>query len=439
VQWDRYIGEHLLTSITAYRYYYIEAETTVVQPSLILPSNLGIAKQTQMSQELRLTSPVGSMFDYVVGAFYFKQLKSGSIDQKIRLRANGFQQQNHLIFADADNANYALFGEGNFHPTSDLTLIAGARWTKFDVNFRNVGLPRAPGFAVVNLAPGETIQDRVTAEEWSWKLGATWKLSGNDMIYATVSRGIKGPAFNTLATNATGPQRVRPEIATNYEIGFKGSLLDNRVRTSIALFSTTFKDFQAQAVETDPVTGLRTFVLVNAGRIRTRGVEGSLNIYPTDTTSIDASMSYIDAVFQDFPGGQCYAGQTPAQGCVGGVQNLKGARLPANPKWAFSIGGEQIIRFEGAPVEGFVNFNYSWRGNIQWDIFQDPETIEDSVGLLSGAVGIRARDRRYSLSLFAKNLTDKFYTNGLTPGTAIVGFTPIDYRRQVGVKMSYNF
>src|SRR3546814_12027489 len=113
--------------------------STVVQPSLILPSNFATAKQSQLSQELRLASPTGGAFDYVVGGFYFKQLKSGSIDQKIRLRANGFQQQNHLIFAAADNANYALFGEGNFNPTSDQTLIAGARWTKFRSEERRVG------------------------------------------------------------------------------------------------------------------------------------------------------------------------------------------------------------------------------------------------------------------------------------------------------------
>src|SRR3546814_20799955 len=128
-----------------------------------------------------------------------------------------------------------------FHPTSDRTLIAGARWTKCQVDFRNIGQPREPGYAGVNLAPGETIQDSGSAEKWTWKLGARWQMTPNDMIYATASRGIKGPAFNTLATNVTGPQRVRPEIATNYEIGFQGSLFDNRVRTSLSLFSTTFK------------------------------------------------------------------------------------------------------------------------------------------------------------------------------------------------------
>src|SRR3546814_4157153 len=61
--------------------------STVVQPSLILPSNFATAKQSQLSQELRLASPTGGAFDYVVGGFYFKQLKSGSIDQKIRLRS----------------------------------------------------------------------------------------------------------------------------------------------------------------------------------------------------------------------------------------------------------------------------------------------------------------------------------------------------------------
>jgi len=439
MQWDRYLGEHLLTSITAYRDYYIEAETTVVQPSLILPSNFATAKQDQMSQEIRLASPTGGTLDYVLGAFYFKQLKSGSIDQKIRLRANGFQQQNHLNFLDADNANYALFGEGNFHPMPGLTLIAGARWTRFNANFRNIGLPREPGFFVVNLAPGETIEDSVSTEKWSWKLGTRWEVTHNDMLYATVSRGIKGPAFNTLATNATGPQRVAPEIATNYEIGFKGSAFNNRLRTSLALFWTDFSDFQTQAVETDPISGLRTFVLVNAGGIRTRGFEGSFNFTPARTLSLDAGVSYIDGEFTDFPNGQCFTGQTAAQGCISGVQDLEGAPLPSNPKWSFNLAGEKTFAFEDAGVEAFVNVNYNWRGRVQWDIFQDPETIEGRVGLLSGAIGIRAKDGRYSLAIFGKNLTDKFYTNNLTPGTAIVGFIPLDYQRQIGVKLSYSY
>lgn len=437
-QWDRYIGEHLLTSITAYRDYDIEAETTVVQPSLILPSNFATAKQDQLSQEIRLASPAGGTFDYVLGAFYFKQLKSGSIDQKIRLRANGFQQQNKLNFADADNENYALFGEANFHITPEITLIGGARWTAFKANFRNIGLPRDAGYSVVNLAPGQVIQDEVSTEKWSWKLGAKWQVSADDMFYVTASRGIKGPAFNTLATLATGPQRVRPEIATNYEAGFKGSLMNGRVRAALSLFNTTFKDFQAQAVETNPVTGLRTFVLVNAGKIRSRGFEANINASPTNNLTLEGSASYIDATFRNFPGGQCYTGQTAAQGCVGGVQDLKGARLPSNPKWSFNVGAEQ--RFDlSTELSAFVNMNYNWRGAIQWDIFQDPETIENSVGLLSGAIGIRDKAGRYSFSIYGKNLTDKFYTNNLTPGTAIVGFIPLDYSRVIGAKLTFHY
>lgn len=437
-QWDRYIGEHLLTSITAYRDYYIEAETTVVQPSLILPSNFATAKQDQISQEIRLASPTGGSLDYVLGAFYFKQLKSGSIDQKIRLRANGFQQQNKLTFADADNTNYALFGEGNLHLSPEITLIAGARWTAFQANFRNIGLPRDAGFAVTNLAPGQVIQDNVSTEKWSWKLGARWQFTPDDMVYATASRGIKGPAFNTLATLATGPQRVRPEIATNYEVGFKGSLFNGRVRTALSLFNTTFKDFQAQAVETDPVSGLRTFVLVNAGKIRSRGAEANINASPTNNLTLEASASYIDATFRNFPGGQCYTGQTVAQGCINIVQDLRGARLPSNPKWSFNIGGEQ--RFDVSDdISAFINMNYNWRGAVQWDIFQDPETIEGSVGLLSGAIGIREKSGRYTFSIYGKNLTDKFYTNNLTPGTAVVGFIPLDYSRVIGAKITFHY
>ena len=439
VQWDRELGDFLLTSITAYRDYYIEAETTVVQPSLILPSNFATAEQSQLSQEIRLASPTDGVFDYVVGAFYFDQEKSGSIDQKIRLRANGFQQQNHLDFEAANNTNYAVFGEANYHVSPEVTLIAGARWTHFDADFRNRGLPREPGYAVVNLAPGQVIEDKVSTEKWSWKVGGRWQFTPDNMIYATVSRGIKGPAFNTLATLATGPQRVAPEVATNFELGFKGSIFDDRVQTSLALFSTTFEDFQTQAVETDPISGLRTFVLVNAGEILTQGVEANVNAFLTETLMLNASVSYIDGKFEEFPGGQCYTGQTAAQGCISGVQDLKGAPLPANPEWSFNIGGEQTFAFGDAPFDGFVNFNYNWRDSIQWDIFQDPETLEDSVGLLSGAFGIRDKDGGYTLSIFGKNLTDEFYTNHLSPGTAIVGFIPLDYQRVVGIKLTATY
>ena len=378
--------------------------------------------------------PIGGAIDYVVGAFYFDQHKGGSIDQKINSRGTAYQQQLHLDFHNADNTNYALFGEANIHPTHKLTLIAGARWTAEDVSFKNIGLAHDPAYVLVNLAPGAVLQDSTSMRKWSWRFGAKWQFTPALMAYATASRGIKGPAFNTLATPATGSQHVVPEIATSYEAGVKGSFFANRVRTSLSAFTTDFNNFQAQGLYTDPVTGVHTFLLINAGKLRTRGIEFNLDAAATDNLTLSANAAYIDGRFRQFTA-QCYTGQTAAQGCTGGVQNLQNARLPSSPRWAWSLSADDRIPMARMPFDGFVHIDYSWRGSVQWDVYQDPAAIEGPHGSLGASIGIGSHDGRYKLSVFGRNLTNDFYTASLTPGTAITGFIPPDYQRTVGVKL----
>ena len=77
------IGEHTLTSITAYRQWdnteFREGDFTSIagdsdQPVFGVPFQLhdiGPQQWRQFSQEIRLASPVGEAFDYQIGAFYW--------------------------------------------------------------------------------------------------------------------------------------------------------------------------------------------------------------------------------------------------------------------------------------------------------------------------------------------------------------------------------
>src|SRR3546814_19915925 len=90
------------------------------------------------------------------------------------------------------------------------------------------------------------------------------------MAYASVSRGFKADAYNTLPlqTEAADPEKVQA-----YEIGLKTELLDRRVRLNGALFWSNIKSPQVlTTINTGTVSAVS---LTNAQNARIRGVERS--------------------------------------------------------------------------------------------------------------------------------------------------------------------
>lgn len=66
-------NDFTLTSITAYRWWDFTPRN---DDGLNVPvyRNVGVSvRDKQYSQEIRLASPTGGFFDYVLGAYYFKQ------------------------------------------------------------------------------------------------------------------------------------------------------------------------------------------------------------------------------------------------------------------------------------------------------------------------------------------------------------------------------
>src|SRR5262249_14680410 len=82
---------------------------------------------------------------------------------------------------------------------------------------------------------------------WSGKLQMDYLLGGDGLLYASLSRGIKGAGFNSNITGSTPEQQVpfRGEHVLAYELGEKLELLDRRVRLNSAVFYYDYKNFQA--------------------------------------------------------------------------------------------------------------------------------------------------------------------------------------------------
>ncbi|MBR2173516.1 TonB-dependent receptor [Sphingopyxis sp.] len=408
------IGEHTLTSITAYR----KLETLQLSDIDASPANIfnnsdGGVDSNQFTQELRLTSPGGNRLEYVLGLYYYRTENGGYAVQYgnyyglfgAPVVVGGGQR-------DATNKvrSLAAFGNVTFALTDAFKLIGGLRYTN-DRNHGTLVVSPLP-FPAVPLGRLPNYDGTVRADNVSGKVGVQFEPSRDFMLYATYSTGFKGPAIDGTAGII---REVRPETVKSWEIGLKSSFLDGKGTFNIAAYWSNYRDFQAQTF--DITTTPPAFFLSNAGLLRARGIEVETGFRVTPALRLSASGSYNDATFREYDG-QCYPGQpispVVGQGCyvvpgtTTAVANYRGFRLPNAPKWSYilradykqAVGGDMAIDAAA---------NWAWRTKTQ-AVIGDPNAEIPSYGLLNGTIGFGAEDGSWRIGIYARNLLDKrFY------------------------------
>lgn len=447
-------GAYTFTSISSYRKWRQDDAVDADQTSQpYLSQNSGSQRQSQISQELRLTSPVGKFFDYVAGLYYWHQEIEGNNTQEgdsgaLSGALTGTRADVTMIDSMKTDS-YAAFGQGTIHVSENLRLIAGARVTRDELSFDfdrtshgafTTPIPFPPfAIPIVNTTP-YAFKAETSNNNLSWKLGAQYDVTPDVMTYATVSRGYKGPGVGGVLYIAPGDQAlVKPEIPTSYEIGVKSLLLDHKLLFNVALFQTTYKDFQTQVFNgTTLLTGSgASSTIVNASSLETKGVEVDATLRPIEGLILNGGVSYVDAYYGD--------------GCTncGGVgTDTSGKRLPGQSRWTYTVSSmyEQPV-FDG--VTGFISANWYWRSGTNFANESNPalvsKTYQDGYGILGGSIGLTSDEGDWRVSLFGKNLLDKRFS-ALVMGTPVPAsgsgysqFLTPDAYRQVGVTADFSF
>jgi iron complex outermembrane receptor protein len=193
--------------------------------------------------------------------------------------------------------------------------------------------------------------------------------------------------------------------------------LDNRINLNVTTFFSQFDDFQSQTI--DQVS--QAFNTTNVGVFETKGVEMELNAAVSENLFVSAGIAYTDAMNDEFEDADCYVGQTEAEGCIDGKQDLSGRVSPNSPDWKYNI----LARYEFpiAGRTGFVQGNYTWQDSIFFREDLNPASHQDSYGLLDLSFGGNSRDGRYGVTFFVINVFDKFFASnrfqiGLPPSNA---------------------
>jgi iron complex outermembrane receptor protein len=452
-EWE--LENHNLVSVTSYRDWETGGDLNdtdfFASDGANAPVLGGVGLQQQayqeaqtFSQEIRLSPLSSERFDYVVGAFYFKNDLGRFFDRNTQLcfapgpNGCGFPVLLDSFFTlNVDTENYAVFGDGSYSLNDSLSLIGGIRVLRdiltFDTN-------TSAGFE-----GGDTLKDTDTIG----RLGLQYRLSDSLSSYLTFSKGYKSGAYDaTIAINSDvlegGP--VAPETSDAIEIGIRGVFESlPELFFDLSAFQNTYNDFHVQSFDTSGAGGSK---LQNAGETETKGIELAVSWAPSDEFSLSMNALYLDAKFTDFDGVGCYLGQTLAQGCTprpGGntLQDVSGSTLPNAPELKLSV----LPRYETQLSSGrtvFAQALVSYQSEVKYNINQDPRAFQKGYTLVDLSAGFKTKDDRYLVTIFAKNVFDKFHTSSVgamflnDPG-GYYHIVPRSVFQYVGVELAANF
>ena len=454
--WD--IGPGTLTSVTAWRYWdwLPENDRDFTGLPITTESN-NPSQQKQYTQEFRY-SVDGDRFDYVVGAFLYRQTirtqglqVQGPAASRWLLNPtsalandpsvlNGLTANNDIRL---DNDSAALFGQLTWHVSDRFSIQPGIRvnYDSKDGLYDSVvtnGAGQLVTFASTDprivaqrgvLAP-QRIEPSFSDWNLSYDFTANYELAGDIRVYATYARSFKsgGINLNGVPADAAGnpilaAATVRPETTDHLEVGLKTQFADRRATLNLTGFWTDVSNYQA--VVTNGQLGVLRGYLANADAVRVRGIELDSSWRPSDRFNLYTRGAYTDAEYKSFVDAPCppeLSGGTTVTGAqVPGAPGVPGALSPANcdisgqdlpgvSRWSVSWGAEYNIPASLFGGDGFFYAGYdgSYRSSFSSNPSPSAYTQVNGYSLHNFRLGFRA-DAGWDIYAFARNAFDEEY------------------------------
>jgi iron complex outermembrane receptor protein len=388
----------------------------------------------QLSQEIRIASPIHRNIDFVAGAFlYGQRLETATIPgATYGADAAKFYSQPTLILpayalagltsythTNADTDSDAVFGQIAWHMDDKWDLTGGARsnWDHKAVvisRTRSGGAvlnPADPYFAAATaarnlLAPGDATADtRSSGNTLSGSLSLSYRPTDGLLLYGSFSRGVKAAGLNTSILPAAIDPPIKPEVVNNIEFGVKGRFLNQRLEINGDLFWANIDNYQTTIRDRVLITSY----LASAKSARTRGAEIEVRWAVLDGLHLDAAVAYDEATYTSFHSAPCGAEWTGiATSC-----DLTGKPISGAPRWSGDARGEYTRRLtETLQAGGGIEYNF--RSSSYYTSDDSAYSLIDGYGLLNLYLSVGSTSDRWQVSLWARNVFDKEYLASLS-------------------------
>jgi outer membrane receptor protein involved in Fe transport len=380
----------------------------------------GYDRYKKMSHELRVNSPADERFRLTAGLFMQRQIDNQIAEYVIpgvRNAVNAFDPPfagagpDDVYYTEIHRVDrdYAMFGEASYDILPNLTLNAGIRGfiAKNTLNGfsggsgaldRQVGLDNC---AVATVQGCPNIDKKYVESGETHKINLSWKIDPDKMVYATYSTGFRPGGNNRDAFALDQVQNIpayKADRLTNYEFGWKTSWLDRTLRVNGALF---WEEWNKVQYSEPGLLGI--YYTVNAGKARSRGVEGDIAWTIARRLTLSTSGTYVDAKLT-----QAFCDQV--NGCDpanGGIELApKGTRLPVQPK--LKINATARYDFETGSLKNFLQGSVNHQsGTTSFLTTAGEAVLGPTKGFTTFDFSAGTAFGRTTLSIFVQNAFDK--------------------------------
>jgi iron complex outermembrane receptor protein len=191
-----------------------------------------------------------------------------------------------------------------------------------------------------------------------------------------------------------------PEKIWSYEVGVKGSWLDDRLRTNASAFYYDYEDLQVN--QFSGVTNLIT----NAATSKIAGVEAEILARPTGALELDFSAAYLDATYREYLTRDANLPGAP-------VVDLSGNRMPKAPELTLTAGAELSTAVTSAGARLVLRGEARYQSSAFFDQFETPQLEQGGYSIVNARLVFAGADDRWSIAAFGRNLGDKLYRQGM--------------------------
>tara|TARA_B110000438_G_C15808030_1_gene648342 strand:+ start:516 stop:2981 length:2466 start_codon:yes stop_codon:yes gene_type:complete len=424
----------------------------------------------QLQQEIRMGDLESEGLRWSAGGQYWQE-RVGQLNNNLISLMFGFPgllpsaalniSQIPIAAASSEFRNtdhWSVYGLLEYDITDQLVASVEARYSEESLHVGYVAGGRgAVGFVApipglngpVQLNVGPTAILASSDNFFTPRFALEYQATDRNLLYATVSKGVKPGGVSTIAGTAPGNGRFFPEKLWNYEVGSKNSFADGRAILNAAAFYMDYSGKQVTLLEPNPDNAQGNDLVVrNAGTARVYGLELEVAANPTDELNLSAGYTYLDSKYTDFVvtttsalgialAGNCTPIALP-NGLGSCSTDFSGEALERAPKHALTLAASYRT-----PLVNDWDLVIDVSGQYQSKRNQDSNAFHffGSYFNVDARIGFDAE--RWSIFLYGENVLDNdTVKSGQGSGDfsalgnlAIITFEPD--KRQGGIRFSY--
>lgn len=372
------------------------------------------------SQEVRLTSESGGVFEWIAGAYYRTEDNDERNFAFTTTSATPDPINPNLL--DRDLETVAVFGSLKANISDIVSFSAEMRWARDTIT--EVSQPRLAAAPQTFTESFSNVLPRFILE-----------VSPNNdvMVYASAAKGNKPGGFNNSAGAGFAPvpdelKAFDEELAWSYEIGAKTQLFNNRLTLNAAAFYIDWSDIQVNSQVL--IDGRAVGFTDNASSADALGFEVEFSATPTEYFEVYGGIAYSPIRIADYVDRR--AGRA-------GIVTDGNDQLGNTPDWTGNFGA--VYR---RPVsdkwDGYVQADFSYNSTLYASSANLAETGDR--GITDIFVGVASDALKFDI--FVRNVLDDKTASNVAPFVDPTTFrrtmiVQAPRPRQFGARVSINF